>query len=136
MIPGIPLKEGFDQPVQTKTLQIPGQDLQSNLKLEALGGYVQIYANKEQISPSSSLDPSVLHFLQNGREQDPTLVTWQKGLWSDSPWYSSGPLYKAVPFLSPQERRGPLEHLAVTDHSCPGSIPSSPAAVCMDSYDG
>lgn len=48
---GIPLKEGFDQPGQTKTLQILGKGLQSNLKLEALGSEVQIYANKEQISP-------------------------------------------------------------------------------------
>lgn len=51
LAPGIPLKEGFDQPGQTKTLKIHGQGLQSNLKLEALGGDVQIYANKEQISP-------------------------------------------------------------------------------------
>lgn len=51
LAPGIPLKEGFDQPGQTKTLQIPRQGLQLNLKLEALGGDVQIYANKEQISP-------------------------------------------------------------------------------------
>lgn len=51
LAPGIPLKEGFDQPGQTKTLQILGKGLQSNLKLEALGSEVQIYANKEQISP-------------------------------------------------------------------------------------
>ena len=51
LAPGIPLKEGFDQPGQTKTLKIHGQGLQSNLKLEALGGNVQIYANKEQINP-------------------------------------------------------------------------------------
>lgn len=39
---------------------------------------------KSKSALGSSLDPSGLHFLQNGREQDPSLGTWQRGLWSDS----------------------------------------------------